>query len=139
MMTARELMTREPAVVDPRATVHEAAELLQALAVRHLPVVDEDGALVGMLSDRDLRALIVPSYEGDEFVGDVQTKRDAAVSTLMSGSVLSIDDEANASEAVEIMLEHKVGAVPVIDADGTLVGIISYIDVLRALPLGEHA
>lgn len=137
MMTARELMTKEPIAIDPTATVSEAAELLQTLDVRHLPVVDDRGALVGMLSDRDLRSLTVPAYSGGEYVGDVRTKPDAAVASLMSGNVLSIDDEAKASEVVEIMLEHKVGAVPVVDADGMLVGIISYIDVLRALPIED--
>ena len=49
----------------------------------------------------------------------------------MTGSVLSVDSEAPLTDAVELMLEHKIGAVPVVDADGKLVGIVSYMDVLR--------
>jgi acetoin utilization protein AcuB len=139
MMTARELMTKEPVTVDPMATVRQATGLLQTLDVRHLPVVDDLGALVGMLSDRDLRSLSVPSYAGDEYVGTVQATPEANVASLMSSDVLSVEAEAPASEVVEIMLEHKIGAVPVVDADGMLVGIISYIDILRSLPLEADA
>jgi acetoin utilization protein AcuB len=137
MMTARELMTENPVRVPVHAKVREAAQLLQTLDIRHLPVVDEDGALVGMLSDRDLRSLSVPYVVTDEYVGNVQTALDANVASLMTSDVLSVEPESDATEIVELMLEHKIGAVPVTEPDGTLVGIVSYMDVLRELPLPD--
>lgn len=134
MMTARDVMTETPATVGPTSTVRSAVELLHTLDVRHLPVVNEDGELVGMISDRDLRALQIPYFVGPEHIGDLRTALNATVATLMSSDVLSVEEEADLAEVVDLMLDHKIGAVPVTNADGALVGIISYIDVLRALP-----
>ena len=64
-MIARDLMTPNPLTVTPQASIAEAWDVMRELAVRHVPVV-EDGALVGMLSDRDLalvRALRLPTFE----------------------------------------------------------------------------
>jgi acetoin utilization protein AcuB len=135
MTTARDLMTENPTTVSPRATAREATRLLHALDVRHLPVVDEEGTLVGMLSDRDLRGLTVPLLAGGERIADRETALDATVGSLMSSDVLSVELDDDAAEVVELMLEHKVGAIPVVDGDGALAGIVSYIDVLRNLPL----
>ena len=133
MYVAGELMTENPTAIVSSAKVSEAVELFQALDVRHLPVVNEDRNLLGMLSDRDLRSLVVPQLVGSEWLGSVQTALDARVSTLMSGNVISVDLDSGADEIIELMLEHKIGAVPVIDADGKLVGIVSYVDLLRQI------
>lgn len=132
MLSARDLMTETPVTVDPMTTVKRAIELLHTLDIRHLPVVSEDRELVGMISDRDLRVLAVPYVGGVETMGDAAITLDAKVASLMKAEVLSVEASADASEVVDLMIEHKIGAVPVTDADGTLVGIISYVDVLRA-------
>ena len=121
MITARELMTESPTVVDATATLRNAIEKLHALVVRHLPVVDPEGQLVGMLSDRDLR-----SYTG-------VLPLDASVSSAMSTDVIAVDVEADVAEIIDLMLDNKIGAVPVLDSDDVLVGIISYVDILREL------
>ncbi len=130
-MIAEELMTQNPATVRSSARLRDAVQLLQNLEIRHLPVVDEEGALVGMLSDRDLRALELPYFVGGEFAGVMKTGLDASVTTVMSSDVLAVDKEADVADIIELMLEHRVGAVPVVDGDGALVGIVSYMDVLR--------
>jgi acetoin utilization protein AcuB len=121
MITARELMTEAPTCVDATATLKHAIEKLQALDVRHLPVIDNEGQLVGMLSDRDLRsyATVLPL--------------DASVSSAMSTDVIAVDLEADVAEIIDLMLDNKIGAVPVLDSDDVLVGIISYVDILREL------
>jgi len=124
MLTARDLMTESPAVIEVTATLRSAVDRLQALDIRHLPVIDDDGELVGMLSDRDLRG---------------SAPADAAVATVMSADVIAVDEEADAAEIVDLMIDNKIGAVPVIDADRTLVGIVSYVDLLRALPFDRAA
>lgn len=132
MLNARDLMTENPVTVDPMTTVRRAIELLHTLDIRHLPVVSEGRELVGMISDRDLRVLAVQYAGGAEPLGDVEVTLEARVASLMRDVVLAVEADAAASEVIDLMIENKVGAVPVTDANGTLVGIISYIDVLRA-------
>ncbi len=135
MLTARDLMTESPAVIDVTATLRTAIDRLQALEIRHLPVVDSDGELVGMISDRDLRALAIPFVLDSENVSIVRQALDASVASVMSSDVIAVDEDADAAEIVDLMLDNKIGAVPVVDGDRALVGIVSYVDVLRALPL----
>lgn len=135
MALASDIMSPHPVTVAPTTSVREAARLLQTLDVRHLPVVDEEGTLVGMLSDRDLRAVALPYLVGGELAGNVDAMLGTTVGTLMSGDVISVETEDDVSDVVELMLEHKIGAVPVVDGDGALVGIVSYVDVLREMPL----
>jgi CBS domain-containing protein len=56
----------------------------------------------------------------------------------MSSNVLSVGLEADLAEIIDLMLDQRVGAVPVVDADGTLVGIVSYVDILREVPVYEE-
>jgi len=125
-------MTEDPVTIAPHAKVREAVRLLQSMEIRHLPVVDDD-ELVGMLSDRDLRGVSLPHLIDERWFGDLRHAMDEAVASVMSSDVLSVEAEADATEIIDLMLEHKVGAVPVVDADGNLVGIVSYMDVLREL------
>jgi acetoin utilization protein AcuB len=139
MMRARDWMTPSPLTIEPSTTLRRAVELLQRLDIRHLPVVNESHELVGMISDRDLRALSIPYFVGPGHTTDIQAALDAPVSSIMSGDVLSVEEEADAAEVIDLMLDHKIGAVPVVDADGELVGIVSYVDVLRAFPIHAAA
>jgi acetoin utilization protein AcuB len=123
------MMTRRPATVRVTTSIAQAMRLLQELDVRHLPVVNEDGELEGMISDRDLRGL--PLADIDDAPQRVHVN--AAVATIMSTDVLSVEEEAPLGDVVAMMLEAKVGAIPVVDADGRLVGIVSYVDLLRDL------
>jgi acetoin utilization protein AcuB len=136
-MQASDLMTARPATIRPEATIRQAVALLQDLDVRHLPVVDIEGQLVGMLSDRDLRALAIPFISGGESQGTLMTALGSPVSSVMSADVLSVDPEAEVDDIVELMLDSKVGAVPVVDRDRGLVGIVSYMDVRREASFEE--
>lgn len=139
MSRAKDIMTEEPVMLPVTSTLSEAVQILQSLDIRHLPVVDDQLELVGMLSDRDLRALAVPRIVGDEWLGELRTALEAPVSSIMSADVFSVDEETETSEIIELMLEQRVGALPVLNADGFLVGIVSYVDVLRELRDLENA
>ena len=118
MLTADNLMTRSPVAIDATSPLSKAVDLLASLDVRHLPVVDTDGALVGIVSDRDLRG---------------QSKLDAAAASIMNRPVLCALPDTDLATIIELMVRYKIGAVPIVDRERTLVGIVSYIDVLRAL------
>lgn len=121
-MVVQQIMTTPPVCLEANASAQQAVALLAELDARHLPIVD-GGALVGILSDRDLA-----QYRDDAVA------KDPPVSALMSGDVLSVAPEAEVSEAIDLLLEHRVGALPVVSPiDGRLVGIVSYVDILRAL------
>jgi acetoin utilization protein AcuB len=130
-MMARDLMTPNPVTVTRRATIRDAWELMREAEVRHLPVVD-NGALVGMVSDRDFARLGLTLTAED---ADPSTRRNTtSVGQVMSADVVAIEPETEIDEIIELLLEHKIGALPVLDrSTDKVVGILSYIDVLRAL------
>ncbi|MBX3192417.1 MAG: CBS domain-containing protein [Labilithrix sp.] len=132
-MNARDIMTPMPRTVNARETVEVAIEALRWLDARHLPVVDDDGVLVGMLSDRDLRSLMPPpGLSEDEVEERLRAAQIEPIEAVMNTSPISVEPEADLREVVEPMLEHRVGAIPVVDGDLHPIGIVSYIDILRA-------
>lgn len=133
MYTASQLMTPNPFVIPSSAKVAEAVSALQNLEIRHLPVVDGRGALVGMVSDRDLSSLTLPTYVDGEWIGSIRVALDARIDSLMNSDVRSVGEETPADEIVDLLLQEKIGAVPVLDAEGRLAGIVSYVDLLRKL------
>lgn len=124
-------MTKNPATVKPTEGIKEALQMMERGHFRHLPVVDDDGKLIGMLSDRDIR-LIRPSLA---FVS-----REEAMVQLWSIAVqqaavfdpIAVKPDTSLGEAAQLMLRWHVGGLPVIDAEEKLVGIITYTDLLRA-------
>ena len=130
-MEVSEIMTPNPERAEVTETVRDALLKLMELDVRHLPIVDQT-ELVGMLSDRDLREFVVPMASDLEVVNTSDARFERPVSDLMKGDVISVHPETDVSEVIELMLDHRIGALPVIQpSTGTLVGIISYIDVIR--------
>ena len=130
-MQVSELMTKDPIVVSSDDSIVTAIDLMHEHNIRHLPVVDDTGTLVGMLSDRDVRTVYLPYLRDPESPKDVQQRLGEPVVTLMTSAPIAIDLESDASLAAEMIIDHRVGSLPVVDADGALVGIVSYVDLLR--------
>jgi acetoin utilization protein AcuB len=128
-MQVSELMTPSPRTLDVTATVRDAVVLMNELDVRHLPVMDE-GDLVGIISDRDVKsALGAEATDVDAYARQL----DSPVSRLMSSYVITVGPEDELGDAIDVMLENRLGNVPVIAEDPpTLVGVLSYVDILRA-------
>ena len=132
-MQAQDIMTADPTTVSPEATVAEAWDLMRDHAVRHIPVVDR-GALVGMVSDRDLAHFDLARLLTTESAEALRRELGTAVVTTMSADVVAVDPEAELGEIVDLLVDNRIGAVAVVRF-GTreLVGIVSYIDVLKAV------
>lgn len=131
-MKIEEIMTSNPERVHADDSVSEAINKLFEIDVRHLPVVNRSDELVGMLSDRDLRTHILTGRMEYEGPGEISEEDNVAVSDIMQGDVISLGTDASISDAIALMIDQKIGAIPVIDPiDGNLLGIVSYIDVLR--------
>lgn len=120
-MIAADVMTENPRTILESDSVGDALEVLATLDIRHLPVVDGSDTLVGMLSDRDLAPLM------RNF--DAASRR--KLSEYMSSDVVSVDEDTDLRDVIETLLEQHIGAVPVVDGDGKVTGIISYVDLLR--------
>jgi acetoin utilization protein AcuB len=132
-MIAADLMTENPRTIRSSDSVGEALEALQSMQIRHLPVVDAEGNLVGMLSDRDLGPLMRTYAEVSQAEPSVVPFSLRRVAELMSSDVVSVEMDADLREVIDTLLEERVGAVPVLDGDGDIAGIISYVDILRAI------
>jgi acetoin utilization protein AcuB len=132
-MTAEDIMTGNVTTIGETATIAEALELLSEKEIRHLPVLRENGELSGMLSERDLRTFGVSLVTDVEGLENLKARLSAPVSSLMSGDVLTIGRETDLPDVVDMMVDEKVGALPVVDEETSdVVGIVSYVDVLRA-------
>jgi predicted CoA-binding protein/predicted transcriptional regulator len=126
----KERMTKNPTWVTPEEALKDAVWKMERGHFRHLPVVDNEGKLIGMLSDRDIR-LIRPSLA---FVG-----KDDAMVQLWSLAVqqaavfdpISVKPETTLKEAADLMLRWHVGGLPVADDQHKLIGMITYTDLLR--------
>jgi len=128
---AKDVMTENPVTATELMSVSEALGLLYELDVRHLPVV-RGRELVGIISDRDLRGFT--EAEEDAVIDAVESARSSTIGNFMNTSPVKVDPETNVREAIELMLLHRVGAIPVADLDtGDLLGIVSYVDLLRVL------
>jgi acetoin utilization protein AcuB len=124
-------MTENPVTATELMSVAEALGILYELDVRHLPVV-RGRELAGIVSDRDLRAFVQGSE--DDAIDAVENARSATIGTFMNTDPVRVDPETDVAEIVELMLMHRVGAIPVADLDtGDLLGIVSYVDLLRVL------
>jgi CBS domain-containing protein len=132
-MAARDLMTPDPISVTLQATVAEVWDVMREQDIRHVPVVDR-GALVGMVSDRDLARIDMGRLLAVHGAEALQAELSMPIAKVMSASVIAVEPETEVADVVELLLEHKVGALPVVQGDSReLVGIISYIDVLRVV------
>ncbi|MCA9513361.1 MAG: CBS domain-containing protein [Myxococcales bacterium] len=127
-MRALDIMTEDVITTTRNATIGDALELMYGNDIRHLPVV-RDRTLIGILSDRDLRGVFLPDPD-DPGVIDVH-QLDVRVTELMTGNPVSVGPETDIDEVIEVMIDNRVGAVPVVTGD-ELVGLVSYVDVLRA-------
>jgi acetoin utilization protein AcuB len=144
----REFMTREPMTLQENARLRDAVELVMVRRIRHIPVLDAEGRLAGIVTDRDVkRSLPSPlsAIASEEYESILD---ETPVARVMTREPLTIEAGAKVSEAVETLLNSKVGGLPVIE-NGQLVGIFTERDALRgylgllrrigALPPGPRA
>jgi acetoin utilization protein AcuB len=132
-MKARDVMTSNPITVGPTTTLAEVWDVMREADIRHVPVV-QAGAIVGMVSDRDLASIDVAQALTTDGADGLRRRLATPVVTIMSSDVIFAELEDDLDEIIDLMLEHKVGAIPIVRRDTRdVVGIVSYIDVLRGM------
>jgi len=131
-MRVSELMSRNVMTIAESETCYEAVERMCRAKVRHLPVLDREGVLVGLVTDRDIRHRL---FASDVYhrVGQVPVStllRQAQIRDVMSAPVLCTSSESDVAAAAEEMRKEKIGSLPVVEG-GRVVGIVTEIDILR--------
>lgn len=134
-MLVRDIMSKSPITVASDTPVLEARNLMVKEHIRHLLVTD-GSLLTGIVTDRDIR-LNLPSQATTLSVWEINyllTK--LTVGNVMSHSVLTVGPDRDARDAARLMLDHKIGALPVVDT-GRLIGIVTETDLLRAFVMSS--
>src|SRR3990172_4938889 len=126
-----ELMTRSPLTIRWDKTIGVAWKLMKDRKIRHLPVLDQDGHLTGILTDRDLRQVIFePSIQ--EQLGNLgRAFNILTVKEVMTWGVITVRPESDIRLAARLMHEQKIGGLVVVE-DGKVVGILTEVDLLQA-------
>ena len=128
-MKVVDVMTKNPLVMTPDETVRGADEVMTENRIRQLPVVD-GSALLGIITDRDIRSFLTDSSLLDpaERAKALTTK----ISEIMTNEPLTLAPDDDLRDAVELLIEEKIGGIPVVDEAEGVVGIVTYVDVLRS-------
>jgi CBS domain-containing protein len=121
-MKVRELMCKHVATVQPQQTLDRAARLMQAQACGCVVVVDESSTLLGIVTDRDV---CMAALRADKPLSKL------AASSAMSTSVHTCRADQSLEEAEQLMAEHRVRRLPVVDAAGKMLGVLSLDDIAR--------
>jgi len=130
-MLVTERMSKNPVTVSPTTTVSEALKLMRERHVRRLPVLDEKGKLIGIVSEKDLLyaspspATTLSVFEIHSLLAKI-TVRD-----VMTSKVVTIDHTCTLEEAARIMVDNRIGGLPVTQ-DDKLVGIVTETDLFKA-------
>lgn len=125
-------MSRQVISIKQDMGIREAFFLMKQHAIRHLPIVDEKKQLIGIISDRELRR---PNWvdEAHDITHVYYLDNTMHVSDVMIKNVHVLHTYDTLSKAVTLLLDQGIGAAPVLDKNETLVGMLSAIDLLRAL------
>ncbi|MDE3089786.1 MAG: CBS domain-containing protein [Chloroflexota bacterium] len=131
-MLVRERMTQNPVIVHPDTPFEDALQLLREKKIRRLPVVDKQGNLVGIVVEKDLLyaspspATSLSVFEVHYLLSKLQIK------DVMTKRVIAVGEDCPLEEAARIMIDHKIGSLPVVRAK-QIVGIITETDVFKVM------
>lgn len=129
-MLVQDIMTKDPLTVPLETAVSDARRMMAERRIRHLLITD-GRRLAGIVTDRDIR-LNMPSPATSLSVWEINyLVARLSVESIMTTPVITVDPRRDVVGVARIMLDHKIGALPVVD-EGTIVGIVTESDMLRA-------
>lgn len=135
-LRVRDLMTHDVLAARPEDTAATLRNLMYERDVRHIPVVENDRILVGLVSQRDLlRHSLIEQSDVPDFIEDALLER-LRVRELMTTGVVSIEADSDIREAAQLMYENKFGCLPVVEGS-RLVGILTESDFVRLMAVGN--
>jgi acetoin utilization protein AcuB len=131
-MNVRDAMTPEPLTVNPDTSLRVAKDLMRTKGINHLPVVDETGRLVGILTDRDVKHAVFLPALAEHLGWDQRRYKALRVREVMTWSAVTTAPDTPLGQAAAIMFQRRIGSLPVLEA-GRVVGILTETDVLAGL------
>jgi acetoin utilization protein AcuB len=123
-----DVMTKEPLTLSPTETVGQADELMNQNKFRQIPIVFNK-ELVGIVTDRDVRSFLSGSLLAD--ARDRERALNTAIREIMTPEPVTVTPDDDLQDALELLIEEKMGGIPVVDDNEGLVGIVTYVDMLR--------
>lgn len=130
-MLVRDRMTMTPVTITPDTPFMGAVRLMHRHRFRRLPVVDEDGRLIGIVSERDLLfALPSPPASPSALELDYLVSK-LKIQDIMTRDVITTTPDAPIEEAARLILDRKIGGLPVVDDENQVVGVITETDIFR--------
>ena len=128
-VTVGEIMMKGPVIMEGNDILDVADDVMTLARIRHLPVLDQ-GRVVGVLSQRDLFHSALIKVLGFKQGEQKDLMRTIQVREVMSKPVITISPDASAKEAARLMMEKKIGCLPVVEAEN-FVGLVTETDILR--------
>ncbi len=130
-ISAEAIMSSPVLTLPVTASIHEAWEMVQVRRFRHIPILNEEGTLTGILSDRDLALGMVESVEKQPKQGTSLGEK--TLHPYMSFPVLIARPETGIGAIAKVFFEERIGAMPILSSEGNLKGIVTRADILRTL------
>jgi len=127
----RDFMTKDPLTLREDDLLRQAVEVVMVRRIRHIPVLDEKGSLVGIVTDRDVQGTLpspLSAAAPEEYEALLET---TPLARIMTRSVITVRPDDPAAEAVETLLADRIDGLPVVE-NGRVVGIFTVRDALRA-------
>jgi acetoin utilization protein AcuB len=127
----RDFMTKDPLTLREDDLLRQAVEFVMVRRIRHIPVLDAKGALVGIVTDRDVQGTLpspLSAAAPEEYEALLET---TSIARVMTKSVITVGPDDLAAEAVETLLADRIDGLPVVEND-RVIGIFTVRDALRA-------
>jgi CBS domain-containing protein len=150
--TVADAMSRDPIVVRPETSLNEAIQILAERRISGLPVVDDAGQVVGIISETDLMwqqtGVTPPAYimfldsviflkNPTEYERDLHKALGQTVGEVMSRDPITISPDKSLRDAAQLMHDQDVRRLPVLDAQGQVIGILTRGDIVRAMAASQ--
>lgn len=129
--TVSELMTADPLCVLRSASLKDAHDLMRQKNVRHIPVIDSNGELVGMLTQKIMIGKVMGLMAQYGATALERKEKQQLVSELMATDFASVNAEQSLAEVADFFVNHRHGCLPVVDADNKIIGILTSSDFVR--------
>ena len=131
-MLVRQRMSAHPILCEPDLPVSDALDRMKTEHIRRMPVIDKHGKLIGIVSDKDLLhaspspATSLSVWEITYLLGKIK------IQDVMTRKVITVSADTPLETAARIMVDNKIGGLPVVDGDGAVIGIITETDIFKA-------
>jgi CBS domain-containing protein len=150
--TVADAMSRDPIIVRPETPLNEAIQILAERRISGLPVVDDNGKLVGIISETDLMwqetGVTPPAYimfldsviylkNPATYERDLHKALGQTVGEVMSKNPITISPDKSIKEAAKVLHDHDIHRLPVLDSEGQVIGILSRGDIIRAMAASQ--